>query len=59
MSNATITNYFTIFFLLKKITFLFTNNHSTHQQFVNFFVKNFVSLALLSVYIREKKRFIK
>ena len=28
------------------ITFLFTNNHSPHQQFVKFFVKLFVSLAL-------------
>ena len=29
------------------ITFWFTNNYSPHQQFVNFFVKMFVSLVLL------------
>ena len=28
------------------ITFSFTNNHSPHQQFVKFFVKQFISLTL-------------
>ena len=28
-------------------SFIFTNNHSPHQQFVKIFVKKFVSLALL------------
>ena len=59
-SNATDTNYFTTFLQnanvvilllvssrpIINITFSFTNNHSPHQQFVNFFVKQFVSLAL-------------
>ena len=60
-SNATTTNYFTTFLqnvdlsssywfssrITINITFLFTNNHSTHQHFVNIFVKKFVSLTLL------------
>ena len=59
-SNATTTNYFTTFLqnvdlsssywfssrITINITFLFTNNHSTHQHFVNIFVKKFVFLTL-------------
>ena len=59
-SNATTTNYFTTFLqnvdlsssywfssiITINITFLFINNHSTHQHFVNIFVKKFVSLTL-------------
>ena len=29
------------------ITFLFINNHSSHQQFIKKFVKKFISLTLL------------
>ena len=58
MSNIIAKNYFTIFlqavdiansllvFIKINITFLFTNNHSSHQQFVSFFVKKFTSLTV-------------
>ena len=46
-SNVIVINYFTTFLqtadvgnlLTINITFLFTNNHSPHQQFVKIFVK--------------------
>ena len=58
MSNIIAKNYFTIFlqavdiansllvFIKINITFSFINNHLPHQQFVNFFVKKFISQAL-------------
>ena len=36
--------------------FSFTNKHSSHQQFVNFFVNKFVSLALLYKLCKGKSR---
>ena len=45
------TSYWFSFRSTINITFSFTNNHSTHQ-FINFFIKKFVSLALL----KKKKK---
>ena len=38
------------------ITFLFTNNHSSLQQFMNVFVKKFVSLAFCQKWMIKKKK---
>ena len=42
--------------LTNNITFLFINNHSSHQQFMKVFVKKFVSLAFCQKWRIKKKK---